>query len=189
MKRWILPPRFSARTPWGSMVSISPPSQARESPTHRVDSQHSTGTTQFSRVSQRQRPAQLDARVANGRFRGDAPTECSGQPGAVRIEDLQKHQRRSDTIKKTFRNPFVEGLATLGFEPALRLPSFEVIVGIGRRVSSGPPSDPPHNHHHHFDTCLPRKSRINEAISAPWVSSAKCPASSRWNSRVLRSRL
>src|SRR4051794_3387998 len=41
----------------------------------------------------------------------------------------------------------------------------------------------------HFFTCLPRKSRINFAISSPFVSRAKCPASRRWNSSVFRSRL
>ena len=34
---------------------------------------------------------------------------------------IRKHQRRSDTIDRTFVNLFVEGLATRDFEPALRL--------------------------------------------------------------------
>src|SRR5439155_20572523 len=41
----------------------------------------------------------------------------------------------------------------------------------------------------YFFTCLPRKSRINLAISSPFVSRAKWPASRRWNSSVFRSRL
>src|SRR5262249_34400337 len=40
-----------------------------------------------------------------------------------------------------------------------------------------------------FETCRPRKSRMSRAIRFPSLSSAKCPASSRWNSIVLRSRL
>jgi len=38
-------------------------------------------------------------------------------------------------------------------------------------------------------TCLPRNSRISLAISSPFVSRAKWPASSRWYSNVFRSRL
>src|SRR5262249_7796322 len=38
-------------------------------------------------------------------------------------------------------------------------------------------------------TCRPRKSRMSRAIGSPSLSSAKWPASSRWNSSVLRSRL
>src|SRR5262249_12096175 len=41
----------------------------------------------------------------------------------------------------------------------------------------------------YFFTCLPRKSRINLAISSPFVSRAKCPASRRWNSSVFGSLL